>query len=185
MDNFSLADIAAVTRDNTGRDGFLGGNGIIILILFLLFFVFNGNVFGGRGAADTNAATKSDVTSGFNFSQLDNGIRGLERGLCDLGYTTNTNMMQGFHGVDNALCAGFNSVNQNISNLSNQMQQCCCDLKTTMLQDKYEQMQRELSQAQGIIANSAQSQYILGQLGRYYTFPAVNPNTCYGNCGCG
>ena len=92
--------------------------------------------------------------------------------------------MQGFHGVDNALCAGFNAVNQNINNLSYQMQQCCCDLKTTMLQDKYDQVLRELNQAQGVIANTSQSQYILGQLGRYYTMPSVNPYSCYDSCGC-
>lgn len=181
MDNLSLSDIAAVTRDND-RDGLFGGGGSWIILL-VLFFLFMGG--GWNRGSDGNAATKSDVTSGFNFAQVDNALRGLERGICDLGYTTNTNMMQGFHGVDNALCAGFNSVNQNINNLSYQMQQCCCDLKTTMLQDKYDQVLRELNQAQGVIANTSQSQYILGQLGRYYTMPSVNPYTCFGNTGCG
>nr|DAR14156.1 MAG TPA: hypothetical protein [Caudoviricetes sp.] len=30
-----------------------------------------------------------------------------------------------------------------------------------------------------------QNQYILGQLGNFYSKPSVNPNTCYNNCGCG
>ena len=175
MENFSLSDIAAVTRDG---DGFGNGSGGW-WILLILFFLFAG---GWNRNGTEQAATRSDVTSGFNFAQVDNSLRGLEQGICNLGYTTNVNMMQGFHGVDNALCAGFNSVTQNIANLSYQMQQCCCDLKTTMLQDKYDQVQRELAQAQGIIANTSQSQYILGQLGRYYSNPSVNPYTCYDGC---
>lgn len=181
MENLSLSDIAAVTRDNDGFGGGMGGGWLIILVLF---FLFAGGGFGWNRNND-QAATRADVTSGFNFAQVDDALRGLEQGLCQLGYTTNMNIQQGFHGVDNALCAGFNSVNQNIANLSYQMQQCCCDLKTTMLQDKYDQVQRELVQAQGIISNTAQSQYILGQLGRYYSNPSVNPYTCYDGCGCG
>lgn len=33
-------------------------------------------------------------------------------------------------------------------------------------------------------ANGSQSQYLLGQIGTYYTNPSVNPYTCYNNCGC-
>lgn len=108
--NYSLADIAAATGDNNRSDGFLEGNGIIILILFFLIFGFGGAGFGGnnRGAC----ATQQDITNGFNFNQLDNGIRGVGRGICDLGY------------------AGLQQSNQTqaaIANLGFQTQQCCCE----------------------------------------------------------
>ena len=41
-----------------------------------------------------------------------------------------------------------------------------------------------LSDAKTQISNQAQTSYILGQIGQYYTHPSVNPNTCYNNCGC-
>lgn len=47
MDNLSLSDIASVTGN---KDGFLEGNGIIILILFFLIFGF-----GGGGAWETTS----------------------------------------------------------------------------------------------------------------------------------
>ncbi len=108
--NYSLADIAAATGDNNRSDGFLEGNGIIILILFFLIFGFGGAGFGGnnRGAC----ATQQDITNGFNFNQLDNGIRGVGGGICDLGY------------------AGLQQSNQTqaaIANLGFQTQQCCCE----------------------------------------------------------
>ena len=43
MDNLSLSDIASVTGN---KDGFLEGNGIIILILFFLIFGFGGGAWG-------------------------------------------------------------------------------------------------------------------------------------------
>ena len=77
----SAGDVIALAKDG---DGFLEGNGIIILILFFLIFGFCGNGFvNNRGGA---AATQQDVANGFSFNNLDNGIRGLERGLCDVGY---------------------------------------------------------------------------------------------------
>lgn len=101
----SAGDILALTKD---KDGFLEGNGIIILILFFLLLGGNGILGGNRG----QAATQADVTSGFQFSKVDNGIRGLERGICDLGY------------------ASLNQTNQigsQIAQAAFQAKECCCE----------------------------------------------------------
>lgn len=50
MDNLSLSDIASVTGN---KDGFLEGNGIIILILFFLIFGFGGGAWGKQPARHT------------------------------------------------------------------------------------------------------------------------------------
>lgn len=108
-EGLSAGDILALTREG-GGDGFLEGNGIIILILFFLIFGFGGNGFGNRG--NQNCATTQEVAAGFQYNQLDNGIRGLERGICDLGY------------------ASLNQTNQTqaaIAQLGYQTQQCCCE----------------------------------------------------------
>ena len=142
---------------NNMNDGF-GNNGAWWIIVFVLFFAFGGwgrggygnngggncdggcgtntvviptNSFGGFGGynACCTPATQQGVTDAFNFNQLDNGQRGIERGICDGFYTTNlaiTNLgtqvqqgfcatdranLQGFNGIQSALCQGFNSVN--------------------------------------------------------------------------
>lgn len=115
----SAADVLALTRDN--EDGFLEGNGIIILVLFLLMFGFGGG--GAWGNNRGNCATQQDITAGFNFNQLDNGIRGVERGLCDLGYA---NQQQTYE------------LGSAIANLGYQSQQCCCETNRNIDALRYE-----------------------------------------------
>lgn len=106
------------------RDGMFGGGweGIIglVVILALLggglgFGGFGGGLFGGGGSGLQGMATRADINSGFQFNDLQNGIRGIERGLCD-----------GFYGVQN----GFN-------NLSAQLAQCCCENRAAISDLKY------------------------------------------------
>ena len=54
-----------------------------------------------------------------------------------------------------------------ISQLGYQMDQCCCSIKTQMLQDRLEDRNRELGVAQNAINNAQQTQNILGALGRF------------------
>ena len=49
MDNFSLSDVAAVTRgDNNGMFG-CGGGGMWTFALLILLLIGNGGLFGGHG----------------------------------------------------------------------------------------------------------------------------------------
>ena len=47
------------------------------------------------------------------------------------------------------------------------MNECCCSIKTQMLQDRLADAQAENVSLKGVISNDAQSRYILGQLGRF------------------
>lgn len=101
--------------------------------------------FGGFGSGYSpccTPATQQQMTDAFNFSKLDNITSAISTGICDSTYALNnaingvnanisdcccktqTNMLQGFNGVERSLCSGFNSVNSGISNLGFQMQQC-------------------------------------------------------------
>ena len=85
MDENLIGNIlgSLINRDNDCGMG--GGNGAWWIIILLLFFTGGFGGFGmNRGLAAP--ATQQDVAAGFNFNQLDNGIRGLERGMCQLGY---------------------------------------------------------------------------------------------------
>ena len=189
----TLSDIAAVMPKNTtDHDGFLEGNGIIILILFFLIFGFGG--WGNNG----NGNLSADMQRGFDTQSVISKLDGLSIGLCDTAYEnarlieqntvanmqgfnqTQMGMMQGFNGVDKSLCQGFGNVQDSINNLSHQMEQCCCNLKTQMMQDKYDTLNRDYQQALSAITNATQTQNILNSLGRYVTNPP-----CYGGYGYG
>ena len=120
---YSLSDIAAVTgTNNRTNDGMFGGDGWWIIILFILFTNGGwGNGFGNR-AATQGTTTREEISYGFDMNGLENGIRGIQQGLCDGFYAQNTTALQGFNGVSaqiadaaagvqNALCQGFNGLN--------------------------------------------------------------------------
>ena len=158
---YSLADISAVTKNND-NDGYMGGGYQMWWIIILFLFIFNGNGFGwsnrGEGAALQGALTRADLCQDMNFSQMENGIRGIQNGLCDGFYTQNTNLLNGFANIQNTLTNGFagvdravcqlgyqdaqntNALQQSINNvavgamqntnaLQSQISSCCCDVK--------------------------------------------------------
>lgn len=100
---YSLSDIAAVSGRN--EDGF-GGNGAWWLIVLFLF-AFNGNGWGwGGNGGGGGATTREEVAYGFDMNGLENGIRGIQQGLCDGFYAMNTGMLNGFAGVNDAITQG-------------------------------------------------------------------------------
>lgn len=118
---YSLADIAAVTEGNR-NDGFTDGNGWWIIVLFLIFANGGwGNGFGNNGGYN-GTTTREEISYGFDMNGIENGIRGIQQGLCDGFYAQNTTSLQGFNGlsaqiadaaaeVQQTLCQGFNGVN--------------------------------------------------------------------------
>ena len=85
---------------------------------------------------------------------------------------SNAMMQQNNTNLVNAI-QGFNTVNQQIADLGYRMDKCCCEIKTQMLQDKYDAAQADLVALRGDVSNANQSQYLLSQLGR---FVAWNPS---------
>lgn len=124
---YSLSDIAAATGRNDGYgDGFMGNGAWWIIILFLFVFCgWGNNGFGsGRGTGEylSGALTRADLCQDMNFSQMENGIRGIQQGLCDGFYAQNTNLLNGFAGVQNSLTNGFAGVDNAICSLGYQTQ---------------------------------------------------------------
>jgi len=125
----AAADVLAMTR-NSG-EGFLEGNGIIILILFFLIFGFGGNGF-GKSDALQNSLTRAELYDGLNTQDIKAEIGDLQMQMCNGFSNVNTNILTGVNTLQNGMCNGFNAVNQNLAQLGFNMQQYCCDLKTTM-----------------------------------------------------
>ena len=107
---YSLADIAAAT--GTKNNGAFGDDWAWIIILLLCGWGNGGFGFGGNGRGTT---TREEISYGFDMNGIENGIRGIQQGLCDGFYAMNTGMLNGFTGVDRALCQGFSGVHDAIT----------------------------------------------------------------------
>ena len=184
-DDFGMGYAMGAESGNNGN-GFFGGEGIwAIIILAMLGF---GGGFGGAGGFGGGLG-------GFGFNTLDNGIRGLEHGICDSTFALNNSITTGFHGVDRGLCE-----------LSHQISDCCCSTKQAIndstreilgfltnekietLRDENQTLKFQASQANQnayIAANQeAQTAELIRRLGKDNPVPAYvvpNPNCCYGN----
>lgn len=120
-DGYSLSDIAAVTGGNERRTGGFGDDYWWLILLFL--FAGNGNWGFGGGSS----STREEISAGFSMNNLENGIRGIQQGLCDGFYAVNTGMLNGFSGVNAAITASTTATTAGIHDLSTQLAQCCCD----------------------------------------------------------
>lgn len=109
---YSLSDIAAVTGRNGNGSGFGDGDGWWIILLFLLGLGgWGNNGWGGNGGS----SVREEIAYGFDMNGLENGVRGIQQGLCDGFYAVNTGMLNGFSGVQSTLCQGFAGVNDSIT----------------------------------------------------------------------
>lgn len=141
---YSLSDIAAVSGSNNRNGGFGDGDYWWIILLFL--FAGNGN-WGCGGGAQGGSTVREEITWGFDMNGLENGIRGIQQGLCDGFYAVNTGMLNGFASVNAAVTnSGYqtldaihadtianmqntNAITAGLTSLGTQMASCCCDNK--------------------------------------------------------
>lgn len=171
MGGYSLADVAAATGNGRNGDGWGDNSTWWVIVLFLFAFGGFGRGFNGEGYG---ALTRADLCQDMNFQGIENGIRGIQQGLCDGFYNQNTTMLQGFNGlqntigsefrgVDNAICnlgynvqQGFNTSNitamQNANAIQSQLSQCCCENRAAIADVKY-QMATDTCAVQNSIQN--------------------------------
>lgn len=164
MDNgFSLADAKALTNG----EGFAGGGGVWIILLFLV--LFGGGNFGGLGG---NRALTTD------FAMLDRKLDGIGHGICDAQYENAKLQNQS----DMVMMNGFNTTQA-------QLAQCCCDTQKAIHEegDKTRAMLRE-NEIQNLRdkLNDVQREAALCGVMRYptnATYCAQMPQPC-NPCGC-
>lgn len=212
------ADVKAVTSGNNCYGGYggmgFGGDWSWIIILFLIFGL-GGNGFGGFG--NRGALTQVELQQGFDTQEITRKLDGLTNGLSDGFYAVNNSLMTGFNGVQRDVLTGFAGVGSQIADARYAQQICCCETKgaiegvkyaaaqntcdiTTaihaegeatralLVQQENQRLRDDLTQARSAISDYNQSQYILGQIGRYYTNPPCAGPVQYAyrnDCGCG
>lgn len=130
----SASDVAVLSGNyGRGNDGMFGGNGDwgAWIILFLLFGLFGNRGFGGgfggnNGSCGCGCATQADVREAVDQQTLISKLDNQTYGLADSTYALNNSIMNGFHGVDNAICTLGYQTQQGFNNLSAQLADCCC-----------------------------------------------------------
>ena len=123
MDNYSLSDLAAVTKD---ADGW-GGGAWWIIILFL--FVFMGGGWGNRQGEFgqyATAASQQEILFGQQFGLINDRLTNIGNGICNLGYEMQGNIGQ--LGKEMALAQnGTNmAIMQSANGIQAQLAECCC-----------------------------------------------------------
>lgn len=178
MADMTPADLAAINGN-----GNFGGNSMFFWIFALMLLPGLRGGFGGGPQGDY--VTQADLTAGLNNQATQSQLQQIALSSANNNYETaqlinaqsNLMLQQQSANQINAI-QGFNTVNLNMANLVNglsnkmdqaiyQMERCCCDIKTQMLQDRLADKNAELVTAQNAISNAAQTQTILSQMGRW------------------
>ena len=168
MDGLTNSDVALLADRNNGM---FGGDGMAFWIFALL--LLNNGGFGGYGqrsdvvsqadlAASQNAQTQQlqmqAISDQLGQNKFDVAMA-INGQTSELIAQNNTNLINAIQ--------GFNSINISLQNMMAKMDSCCCEIKTQMLQNRYEDERARNVALQNEISNYQQSQYLLGQTGRW------------------
>ena len=175
-----------------GGNGFLGGDGWIVLLLLLAFgnggWGNNGGFFGGNsfdnGYAWLSNGQKEimqNTNNGFDTLHLSNqiegvrdGVYGLSNQLCNSTASINSNVSNGFYNAE--ISANNRAINQmqDTFALSRQFADCCCenrlgvqDLKATVISENCSDREVLREIGQNILVNqTANTQKIIDEIFR-------------------
>lgn len=134
MDDFATGYMAGQDSGG-GNGGGWGGFGEGIWAVIILAILFGRGGFGGfGGGCGAGCATQADLAAGFNNSAVLSSLNDIKLGQANAinynnqGFTgLNTALMQGFHGVDNAICT-----------IGHQISDCCCQTQRAIDGVKYD-----------------------------------------------
>ena len=177
----TASDVMALTKDNDGMFGCVGG--FILLFIFLMAISGNGFGFGNNGVV--NALGQSDLQNSLYFQSQDAAIRGLAQGQCNIIDSALNNKYDNavlIKDISNQMSNSVASLGSLIAEQGNQTRALIQNNYINELSDKLQTTRDELSnQRQSSILLSAinnQTSEILNAQGRYY----LNP-PCYQGCG--
>jgi len=155
------------------------------LIIAILFGGGFGGLGGGNAAALAGYATVQDVNQAVDNQATQTGLRDVLLSSANNNYETSRLVSEQTMGLMNQnntnlinAIQGFNSVSQQIANQTNvlgskldqlgfQMESCCCSIKTLIKDNQIADLTNQLNNANNVAVNSAQSQYLLSQMGKW------------------
>jgi len=167
------------------ENSFMGGSWLFAFLIIALL-VGNGGLFGNNdqdvsaivNSAVNNQSTQSGLrdvllSSANNNYETLQAINAQSLSMMSQNNANLINAIQGFNSINLANANQFAEVRQQIAQLGSQMSACCCEIKTQMLQDKYDELLRKYGDVQDKANNAEQSQYLLGVMGKWVANPAA------------
>ena len=143
----------------------------VFLIIAVLFGFGGGGIFGGGRESVQDAINNQTTQMGIRDVLLSSANNNYEtamlvsnqtRDLMAQNYTNQINVVQ-----------GFNAITQALAGISTQIGSCCCDIKSTLLQDKYDAAIRENARLLADKSNADQSAYLLATMGKWVANPSA------------
>ena len=160
-----------------GSSSFFGSDWLGAFLIIAILFGGGLGWGGGRGPAP-DVATKDYVQTALDSQATQTGLRDILLSSANNNYETaqlisaqTRDIMQQTYANQINVVAGFNALTQQIAQLGFNMEQCCCSIKTQMLQDKYDETLRELTKAQTDASLAGQSAYLLSVMGKWVANP--------------
>ena len=125
-----------------------------------------------------NQATQASIQSVLLSSANNNyeTARLVENQTTQLMNQNNTNLInaiQGFNNIGQQIMNQTNVLGSKLDQLGFQMDQCCCSIKTLIKDNQIADLTNQLNNANNAAINSAQSQYLLSQLGKWTPYTAT------------
>ena len=132
MFNSNCASVPLVANidGNCNNNGW-GNDGGWLWFIVVIFAIFgwggNGFGWGGNNGRDGYpCATQADVRAAVDQQTLISKLDQQTYGLASSTYDINNTLMNGFHGVDNAVCTLGYQTQQGFNEIGHQISDCCC-----------------------------------------------------------
>lgn len=166
-----------------GESTGFGGDWIFaFLIIAVLFggggFGFGNNAMAGYATiADINASNNAQtsmlnqqqilLSSANNNYETARVVTQQTESLMNQNNTNLINAIQGFNNIGTQIMNQTNALGSKLDQLGFQMENCCCSIKTLIKDNQIAELTNQLNQANNIAVNSAQSQFLLSQMGKW------------------
>ena len=121
--------------DGNGNNNGWGADGgwlWFIVVIFAIFGGWGGNGFGFGGGGRDACATQADVRAAVDQQTLISKLDQQTYGLADSTFALNNTIVNGFHGVDNAICTIGYQNQQGFNEVAHQISDCCCATKESI-----------------------------------------------------
>ena len=161
--------------------------GWLAVLLIIVVIMFGGRLFGGGGDSQISEIVNGAV----NNQSTQSGIRDVLLSSANNNYETaqlinqqtmtmmaqnNANqisILEGYNAMNLANANAFAEIRQQMAALGYQMQSCCCEIKTQMLQNRLDDAERKNVVLDNQVSNYNQTQTLLGTMGKWVANPAA------------
>ena len=149
----------------------MGNFGEWIGVFLIVAVLFGWGGIGGGRESVREAIDQQSTQTGLRDILLSSANNNYETAMQIAGQNLLNSQQQAASQIN--VIQGFNQIQSALAGISSQLGSCCCDIKTTLLQDRYDATLRELAKAQTEASLAAQSQYLLATMGKWVANPAA------------